>query len=89
MGTLQPLGHKIKRIRAALNLTREEFASMINTPFSTIKNYELLYRKVSSDTLISICTNPIMHRYTLWLVSDKTNPQMGQVEPPELKGTEK
>jgi transcriptional regulator with XRE-family HTH domain len=88
MKPVQPLGIKIKRIRKALNLTREEFASMLAIPVSTLKNYELQYRSVSSDALVSLCSHPIMHRYTIWLMSNRTNLPAGQVEPPELKEKE-
>ncbi|MBQ8706697.1 MAG: helix-turn-helix domain-containing protein [Succinivibrionaceae bacterium] len=80
----QPLGLKIKRIRRALNLSREEFAKMLDVPFSTLKNYELLYRNVNSTLLLSICSHPVMHRYTMWLVSNRVYPQIGQIEPPGL-----
>lgn len=88
METVQPLGLKIKRIRKSLGYSRDEFSKLVNVPFSTLKNYELLYRNVSSSLVLTICNHPVMHKYTLWLVSDTTCPEIGQVEPPPLKGSE-
>ncbi len=84
MDKSQPLGIKIKRIRKSLSLSREEFAKMLDISFSTLKNYELGYRSVSSSLIVAICNHPLLHKYSLWLVSDKTNNQIGQIEPPQL-----
>ncbi len=80
----QPLGIKVKRIRKSLKMSREVFAKMVDVPFTTLKNYELLYRNVSSTLLVNICKHPDLHKYTLWLVTDEICPSIGQIEPPEL-----
>lgn len=84
MKTTQPLGIKIKRIRKSLKISREQFAKLVGIPFTTLKNYELMYRNVSATLLVNIATHPELHKYALWLVSDEINPSIGQIEPPEL-----
>ena len=79
------LAQKIRRLRESMEMSRPEFAEMLSVPPSTLKNYELGYREVGGAFLVSMASHPQLHQFTLWLLSDKTAPEMGQISP-ELYG---
>ena len=79
------VGQKIRQIREVIGLSRPKFAELLSVPPTTIKNYELGYREVGGAFLVSMASHPQLHQFTLWLLSDKTAPEMGQISP-ELYG---
>ena len=80
MSTL--LGEKIRLIREAEGLTREDFEAMTGIPAGNTKRYETGRTKsIGSDFLTKITNPPRFQRYTLWLMSDITAPEAGQIAP--------
>ena len=79
------VGQKIRQIREVIGLSRPKFAELLSVPPTTLKNYELGYREVGGAFLFSMASHPQLHQFTLWLLSDKTAPEMGQISP-ELYG---
>lgn len=76
------IGKKIRSIRDAENLSRTEFAELTGIPAPTQKNYESERRDgVGSEILIKITNHPRFEKYTLWLMTDKTNEAAGQISP--------
>ena len=79
------VGQKIRQIREVIGLSRPKFAELLSVPPTTLKNYELGYREIGGAFLVSMASHPQLHQFTLWLLSDKTAPEMGQISP-ELYG---
>ena len=79
------VGQKIRQIREVIGLSRPKFAELLSVPPTTLKNYGLGYREVGGAFLVSMASHPQLHQFTLWLLSDKTAPEMGQISP-ELYG---
>lgn len=75
------VGQKIRQIREVIGLSRPKFAELLSVPPTTLKNYELGYREVGGAFLVSVASHPQLHQFTLWLLSDKTVPEMGQISP--------
>ena len=90
---LTSLGHKLKQIRDKEGLSRTQFFDLTGIPTNTLKNWESGKNKtVASDKLELITRNPILKKYSLWLVTDETAPESGQISPTDnevsLKPTE-
>ncbi|ATG73326.1 transcriptional regulator [Zobellella denitrificans] len=75
------VGKKIRQIREAMGLSRPKFAELLQVPPTTLKNYELGYREVGGAFLVALAQHPELHKFTLWLLSDKTMESAGQVSP--------
>lgn len=83
------LGEKIRILREAEGLTREEFEEMTGVPAGNTKRYETGRTKsIGSDFLIKITQHVRFQKYTLWLMSDLTAPEAGQIAP-EIKEDKK
>jgi len=77
------VGQKIRLIRETVGLSRPKFAELLGVPPTTLKNYELGYREVGGAFLVALARQEQLHRFTLWLLSDKTAPEIGQISPAE------
>lgn len=78
------IGKKIRAIRDAEGLTREEFGEMLDIPAGSIKRYETgRIEKIGGIVLLKIANHPQFEKYTMWLMSEegKTNEAAGQVSP--------
>ncbi|PSJ45776.1 transcriptional regulator [Zobellella endophytica] len=75
------VGKKIRQIREAMGLSRPKFAELLQVPPTTLKNYELGYREVGGAFLVALAQHPELHKFTLWLLSDRTLEEAGQVSP--------
>lgn len=64
------LGKNLKSIRNHLGLTRLEFASILNIPPATLKNYELLMRRIPASLLLQFNNHKITKVYFGKLISD-------------------
>ena len=76
-----PVGQKIRQIRETVGLSRPKFAELLAVPPTTLKNYELGYREVGGAFLVALAHHEQLHQFTLWLLSDKTSPELGQISP--------
>ncbi|OKP28405.1 helix-turn-helix domain-containing protein [Serratia fonticola] len=84
------MAKKIKAIRGAEGLTQVKFCEITGIPLSTLKNYEGGHAEPSLNTVLQLTQHPLFKKYTLWLMSDSTAPEAGQVEPAlSLNGEEK
>lgn len=79
------LTDKIRTIRIAENLSQAQFCALIKFPFSTLKKYESGRFQPGGDALVKIATHPRFYKYTLWLMTGTTAPEVGQIAPPAAK----
>jgi len=76
------LAEKLKAIRVKEGLTQAELCAETGLSLSSYKKYELALRlEVSSVALLKITGHPRFKKYTLWLMTDDTAPDCGQVSP--------
>lgn len=75
------LGSKVRKIRESEGLTRLEFFELTGIPEVTQKFYETDRRGISGDTLSIITNNDRFKKYTLWLMTNETAPESGQISP--------
>ncbi|WP_299002358.1 helix-turn-helix transcriptional regulator [uncultured Shewanella sp.] len=79
------LGDKVKKIRKNDGLTQLKFCEKVDMKLGTLKGYELNQSEVSSLSLIKIGSHPDYKKYALWLISDSTDPENGQIAPGDLE----
>ena len=77
----ESVGQKIRIIRESMGLSRPKFAELLGVPPTTLKNYELGYREVGGAFLVALARQEQLHKFTLWLLSDKVAHEVGQVSP--------
>ncbi|MCL6716112.1 helix-turn-helix domain-containing protein [Klebsiella sp. T2.Ur] len=75
------LSEKIKAIRMAEGLSQNQLCQIIDLPRSTLSKYESGLFEPGGNALIKYTTHPRFQKYTLWLMTDKTAPQAGQIAP--------
>ena len=76
------IGEKIKKIREAEGFAQFGFAVATDINIATLRGYESGRRKsIGSTELLKITQHPQFEKYTLWLMTDQTAPQIGQVSP--------
>ncbi|MES4611022.1 MAG: helix-turn-helix domain-containing protein [Ewingella sp.] len=75
------LGKKIRDVREAEGLSRQEFAELTGVAEGAQKFYETDRRAVGSEMLLKITQHPRFEKYTLWLMTDKTMESAGQISP--------
>ncbi|XHA16498.1 helix-turn-helix domain-containing protein [Citrobacter farmeri] len=75
------VAQKIKAIRKAEGLTQAKFCEISGLALSTLKNYEGGHAEPGLSVVLKITNTPQLQKYTLWLMTDKTAPQAGQIAP--------
>ncbi|MDC9588576.1 helix-turn-helix transcriptional regulator [Xenorhabdus sp. XENO-10] len=75
------ISEKIKAIRSAENLTQIQLCEVMCISISTLKKIEAGYREPSWETITKITMHPKFEKYALWLMTDKTAPESGQISP--------
>ncbi|WP_449553458.1 helix-turn-helix domain-containing protein [Lelliottia amnigena] len=76
------IGKKLREIREAEGLTREELAEITGIPVPTMKRYETgRIANIGSDTLTKYTQHPRFTKYSLWLMTDQIAPDSGQISP--------
>jgi len=76
------LGLKLKEVRLTERLTQTEICEITGVYLNTWKGYEYGRSKsVSSVELLKITMHPRFKKYALWLVTDETAPECGQISP--------
>lgn len=73
---------KVKSVRLAEGLSQSQFCKIVNIPVSTLKNIEGNHSVPNWNTLTSITKHPRFKKYALWLTTDETAPEVGQIAPP-------
>ncbi len=72
---------KFKLIRKAERLTQKEFCELLGFSESTFRKYEAGFIEVGAPALLKIANHPRFTKYTLWLMTDQTASECGQVSP--------
>ncbi|MGM3189241.1 MULTISPECIES: helix-turn-helix domain-containing protein [Pectobacteriaceae] len=75
------LSEKVKALREAEGLSQSRFCEIIDLPLSTLKKYETGNFEPGGNALLKITMHPTFQKYTLWLMTDKTAPEAGQIAP--------
>lgn len=77
------IGRRIRAVREAEGLSREDFCAIIGLKVNTLTQIETGRTKnPASDTPQAVCT--AFPQYTLWLMTEQVNPEGGQISP-EIK----
>jgi transcriptional regulator with XRE-family HTH domain len=72
---------KLKAIRAAEGLTQTQLCEVMSVSISTLKKIEAGYHEPAWGTMVKLTQHPRFEKYTLWLMTDKTAPEAGQIAP--------
>lgn len=76
------VGEKLRLIREAEGLSREEFEQLTGVPAGNLKRYETgRIKSIGSEFLIKVTRHQQFMKYTLWLMTDQTAPESGQISP--------
>lgn len=62
-------------------LTQAEFADITGVNIGTIKNYESGNREVGLSVVDRVIKSRDFEKYTIWLMTGKTNEAAGQISP--------
>ncbi|MFQ6246983.1 helix-turn-helix domain-containing protein [Yersinia enterocolitica] len=82
-------GKKLRSIRKAEQLTQAAMSSITGVALSAIKNYETQGVDVGLSIIERVLAIPQFQKYTLWLMTNNTAPESGQIAPPlSLDGPE-
>ncbi|MBL5901424.1 helix-turn-helix transcriptional regulator [Lelliottia amnigena] len=75
------LSEKIRKIRISEGLTQAKFCEITQLPMGTLKRYEGGKSEPSVGALLHITQHPMFKKYALWLTTDETAPEIGQISP--------
>ncbi|QXO61593.1 helix-turn-helix domain-containing protein [Morganella morganii] len=75
------ISEKLKAIRHAEGLTQMQLCEIMGISISTFKKIEAGYNDPALATIIKITSHPQFEKYSLWLITDKTAPEAGQISP--------
>lgn len=75
------LPEKMKAIRAKEGLTQGEFCQLIEVSISSWKKYEAGITDMGLLPFMKVVNHPRFKKYTLWLTTDDTAPDCGQISP--------
>ncbi|WGM08257.1 helix-turn-helix transcriptional regulator (plasmid) [Arsenophonus nasoniae] len=75
------MSQKIKAIRQAEGLTQVKFCEISGIALSSLKNYEGGHAEPGLQPILQITNTNLFEKYTMWLMTDKTAPEAGQIEP--------
>ncbi|MDE1489869.1 helix-turn-helix domain-containing protein [Xenorhabdus bovienii] len=74
-------GKKLREIRKAEKLTQKSMSDITGIALSAIRNYETQDVSVGISIVERVLAVDIFRKYTLWLMTDTTAPEAGQVSP--------
>lgn len=72
---------KLRQVRKAEGFTQKEFSELTGIALGTIKKYETGHQPARAEVLESVIEVQMFEKYTLWLMTDKTAPSVGQIAP--------
>ncbi|HDS3242290.1 TPA: helix-turn-helix transcriptional regulator [Klebsiella aerogenes] len=75
------IGQKLKAVRKAEGLTQKKFSEISGIALGTLKNYEGGYKDPGIQVVSQVVNTPLFKKYTLWIMTDETAPQAGQIAP--------
>lgn len=74
-------GEKLKLIRTSTGLSQQKFADFVGLGISSYKKNEGGFTEVGLPTVHKIASHPDLNKYALWLISDITHAESGQIAP--------
>ncbi|MET4862074.1 helix-turn-helix domain-containing protein [Morganella morganii] len=75
------ISQKIKLIRQTEQITQQQLSEIVELSISTLKKIEAGYNEPTFSTLSKLTSHPKFQKYALWLISDITAPEAGQISP--------
>ncbi|EAY5299871.1 helix-turn-helix transcriptional regulator [Salmonella enterica] len=75
------LAQKLRAIRKAEGLTQSKFCEISGIALGTLKNYEGGHQEPGIQVIMQVTNTEHFEKYTLWLMTDKTAPEAGQISP--------
>lgn len=75
------LAQKLRAIRKAEGLTQSKFCEISGIALGTLKNYEGGHQEPGIQVIMQVTNTSQLEKYTLWLMTDKTAPEAGQISP--------
>lgn len=73
---------RIALIRSTEGLSQHEFCQLTDLNLGSLRKWEQGQRaSINSTELQKITKHPRFEKYTLWLMTDKTAPEAGQISP--------
>jgi len=75
------VAEKIMSIREEEMLNKRQASEVMGIPYATLLKYESGKAMPSSDVLMRILQVPQFTKYTLWVMTNSTAPESGQVAP--------
>lgn len=75
------LGDKIRLIREAEGINRKELSELLGISYGTLNNYETKGIQLTESSIVKFTNHPRFEKYTLWLLTGKTNESIGQISP--------
>lgn len=75
------LAQKLRAIRKAEGLTQSKFCEISGIALGTLKNYEGGHQEPGIQVIMQVTNTSQFEKYTLWLMTDKTAPDAGQISP--------
>lgn len=82
------LSEKIKALRLAEKLNQAKFCEVVGLSLSTLTKYETGRFEPGGNILVKLASHPRFEKYTMWLMTDKTAPEVGQISPLDLYNVE-
>lgn len=75
------IAQKLRAIRQSEGLTQAKFSEISGIALGTLKNYEGGHQDPGIQVVLQVTNAPQFQKYTLWLMTDKTAPEAGQIAP--------
>ncbi|NQS84044.1 helix-turn-helix domain-containing protein [Pantoea allii] len=72
---------KLKAIRNAEGMSQTAFCQLLDMSISTVKKYEAGMIEPGGSVLMRIMQHEQFQKYALWMMTDTTAPEIGQVAP--------
>ncbi|WET40540.1 helix-turn-helix domain-containing protein [Citrobacter enshiensis] len=72
---------KLRAIRKAEGLTQAKFCEISGVALSSLKNYEGGHKEPGLQIVKQVVNAAPFKKYTLWLMTDETAPEAGQISP--------
>lgn len=82
-------GEKLKLIRSSTGLSQQKFTDEIDISLASYKRYETGSNDIPAAVLVKILQHKDLSKFTLWLFTDKTAPEAGQIAPGDKELHEK
>ncbi|WP_440056104.1 helix-turn-helix domain-containing protein [Pseudoalteromonas sp. T1lg65] len=75
------VGDKLKLVRTSLGLTQAQFCDLLGIGIGGYKKYEIGLSEPGYPVIEKFANHESTKMYMLWLLTDNTNPSLGQISP--------